>query len=111
MLHATMLKTIYDLAEVKPGAEDVYQSGAPMDLRNGYLLPEYSVQGKFVNSAVAIQPINVPCSLYGEGDIEGLWAAAKCVNDQWAAVRGVKGIGKKVEASTKGIISAFSAPR
>jgi hypothetical protein len=108
VLHAALLKAIYDSSDIKPSPEDVYKSGAPMDLRNGYLVPEYCERTKYVNSAVAIQPIHVPCNLFSteQGNTDGFWKAAACISNQWDSIKKKKGLGKAVENDAKAMIES-----
>lgn len=101
VLHASLLKAIYDSSETKPLADDLYKSGSAMDLRNGYMYPEYCEKRKYVNSAVAIQPMDVPCELFFDG---GFWRAAEYVRDEWGAIQRKRGIAKVTERDAKGFI-------
>jgi hypothetical protein len=104
VLHASLLKAVYDFADTKPAMDDLYKSGSAMDLRNGYLYPEYCEKRKYVNSAVAIQPIEVPCSLFmAEG--KEFWKAAEYIRDEWAVIQKKSGIAKTTERDAKGFIA------
>lgn len=102
VLHASLLKAIYDSADTKPGSADLYKSGSAMDLRNGYMYPEYCEKKKYVNSAVAIQPIDVPCELFVD---EKFWKAAEYIRDEWAAIQKKRGIAKATERDAKGFVA------
>lgn len=118
LLHAAMLRAVYESSDPKPtGPDDVYNSGSPMDLRNGYLRDEYCERTRYVNIAVAIQPMRVPCRLFqstegaggegeGEGERrdEGLWRAAACVAEQWDEVRKGKGLVGKAERHAQELV-------
>lgn len=110
VLHASLLKAIYDSAETKPASDDLYKSGSAMDLRNGYMYPEYCEKRKYVNSAVAIQPMDVPCSLFmGEtGDGKEFWKAAEYVRNEWAGIQKKRGIAKATERDAKGFIANWA---
>lgn len=105
-----MLNAMYELSDCKPSSEDMYFSGSPMDLRNGHLMPEYCERTTYVNMAVAIQPIKVPCNLFQgtEGANDGLWKGAACISDQWQEIKAKKDIAKTVESNAKALIEAVT---
>ncbi len=102
-LHATMLKAVYESSETKPSSEEIYYSGSPMDLRNGHLIPEYCDRTRYVNLAIGLQPIKVPCHLFKteEGSEDGLWKAAACISDQWDEIKNKKGLATMMESDAK----------
>ena len=108
-----MLKALYEMNDVKPGPEDIFNSGSPMDLRNGYLLPEYCDRTRFVNSAVAIQPMKIPCKLFqtDESNKEGFWGVAQCISKQWEAVKTKKGLARTADADAKVLIESIKNAR
>jgi hypothetical protein len=110
VLHASLLKAIYDSADVKPAADDIYKSGSAMDLRNGYMYPEYCEKRKYVNSAVAIQPIDVPCSCFiAEKDkANEFWKVAEYIRDEWTGIQKKRGIAKAAERDAKGFIANWA---
>ncbi|KAG0651981.1 hypothetical protein D0Z07_1217 [Hyphodiscus hymeniophilus] len=101
VLHASLLKAMYDLTETKPAANNVYRGGQAMDLRNGYLYSEYCEKKKYVNNAVAFQHIVVPCMLFADG---GFWKAAEYIRDEWPTVK-KKGITKAGEKLAEGFLA------
>ncbi len=110
VLHAAMLKATYEISPIEPSPEDVYQSGSVLDLRNGYLLPEYCDRGKYVNLAVAIQQIKVPCSLFpnGQQNIEqAFWRAAQCISDQWETIKMKKDMAKTAQSDARKLVDAL----
>lgn len=110
LLHAAMLNAIHNLLDPKPGPEDVFYSGSPMDLRNGHLIPEYCDRAKYVNMAIAIQPIKVPCSMFEtvEANKHGLWEAAACISNQWETIKLKKEIARTAESDAKTLIEAIA---
>lgn len=107
VLHASLLKAIYDSSEAKPADDDLYKSGSAMDLRNGYMYPEYCEKKVYVNSAVAIQPMDVPCSLFMD-EKSGFWKAAEYIRDEWAGIQKKRGIAKATERDAKGFIANWA---
>ena len=107
VLHASLLKAIYDSSDSKPADDDLYKSGSAMDLRNGYMYPEYCEKKKYVNSAVAIQPMDVPCSLFMDEKSE-FWKAAEYIRDEWAGIQKKRGIAKATERDAKGFIANWA---
>lgn len=110
ILHAAMLKAVYESSDIKPNSEDIYHSGSPMDLRNGHLMSKYCDCTIYVNSAVAIQMMHVPCSLFRteQGNEDGFWKAAACISNQWETIRKKKGLAKKVDSDAKILIEAVA---
>ena len=110
ILQAAMLKAVYESSDIKPDPEDVYHSGSPMDLRNGHLMSEYCDRTIYVNSAVAIQMMHVPCNLFQteQGNEDGLWKAAACISNQWETIRKKKGLAKEVDSDAKILIEAVA---
>ena len=114
ILHAAMLKAVYEMSDIKPSSEDVYNSGSPMDLRNGHLISEYCDRTRYVNSAVAIQAMKVPCNLFQtevEGNDDGFWKAAACISNQWEAIKKKKGLARTVESDAKALIESITNNR
>ena len=113
ILHTAMLKAVYEISEVKPSSEDIYASGSPMDLRNGHLLPEYCDRTRYVNSAVAIQSIKVPCALIQTRQVNqnGFWNAAQCISSQWEAIKTKKGLARTAENDAKALIQSVMNAR
>ena len=106
-----MLKAVYQMSDIKPSSEDVYTSGSPMDLRNGHLIPEYCDRTRYVNSAVAIQAMKVPCILFQpeeKDNQDGFWKAAACISSQWEAVKKKKGLAQAVESDAKRLIESIT---
>jgi hypothetical protein len=59
------------------------KNGSALNLRNGYMLPEYNENHKYINSAVVIHLIEVPCNLF-ETDCTDVdfWRAALFIRDE-----------------------------
>ena len=109
VLHAALLKAIYDTAEVKPSAEDLYKSGSALNLRNGYMLPEFSGKHKYINSAVAIHPIEVPCNLFeNDRTDDDFWRAASFIGNEWETIKNKKNMGKGVESDAKAFLDGWA---
>jgi hypothetical protein len=110
VLHAAMLKAVYDSSEIKPSSEDAYSSGTPMDLRNGWLIPEYCDRAKYVNSAIGLQVMNVPCKLFQteESDGDGVWKAATYINSQWEVIKNKRGLVRSVESHAGALIDSWT---
>lgn len=73
-----------------------------MDLRNGYMIPPYGERYNYVNCAVAIHSIQVPCNLFkNEGKSDDFWKAATFISNQWAIIKKKKGMAKTAEADAK----------
>ncbi len=113
ILHAAMLKAVYEMSDTKPSAQEIYHSGSPMDLRNGHLLPEYCDRTKYVNLAVAIQSINVPCILFktDQGNEEQFWKTAACISNQWEAIKSKKDLAKTAESDAKALVESLISNR
>lgn len=77
-----------------------------MDLRNGHMLPEYCDRDKYVNLAVAIQTIKVPCSLFedGQNTKDQFWKAAQCISHQWEVIKAKKGLARTAQSDAKRLI-------
>lgn len=109
VLHAALPKAIYDTAEVKPSVEDLYTSGSALNLRNGYMLPEYSEKHKYINNAIAIHPIEVPCNLFKtDGTNVDFWRAASFIGDEWEVINNKKNMGQGVESDAKAFLDSWA---
>lgn len=95
VLHATLLKSVHETTDSIPGAEDFYKSGSALDLRNGWMVSPFDQKKEYVNSAVAIHPIEVPCSLFKEK--ADFWKVAAYIGELWEEIKGKKQMAKTVE--------------
>jgi hypothetical protein len=96
LLHAALLKAVHETTDGNPTASDFYKSGSALDLRNGWLVDPFGEREKYVNSAIAIHPIEVPCQLFIEH--ESIWEAARFIGEIWNTIREKKGMAEQVEA-------------
>lgn len=108
-----MLKAVYDISDVKPISQDIYYSGSPMSLRNGHLLPEYCNSYKYVNLAVAIQSIGVPCKFFGvnESGQDRIWEAALCIQQQWEDIKLRKDLAMKGDSDAKRLVESLTSSK
>lgn len=112
VLHAALLKAVYDSVDITPSFEDVFKSGSALDLRNGYMISPYDERKRYVNSAVAIQPIEVPCNLFQtEDELDGFWKAATFIGNQWEVIKKKKNMAKTVEGDAKAFIDSWGNNR
>ncbi len=95
VLHATLLKSVHETTDSVPNHEDFYKSGSALDLRNGWMISPFDQKKEYVNSAVAIHPIEVPCQLFKEK--KDFWKAAAYVADLWREIQAKKQMAKTVE--------------
>lgn len=64
-------------------------------MRNGWLRSPFGEKKAYVNSAVAIHPIEVPCHVF---DAEtGFWDAARRIGGLWDDIKVIRGMADVVE--------------
>ena len=80
-----------------------------MDLRNGWMPPPYNEKGQYVNSAVVIQPIEVPCHLFN--DRNSFWEAARYIAKIWDVARKRKGMVATIESEAGAFLKAKKRDR
>ena len=108
VLHAALLKAVYASSDVIPGSEELYKSSSALDLRNGYMIPPYGERRKYVNSAVSIQAIEIPCNLFKtEGKSDDFWKAATFIGNEWNIIKKKRDMAKTVEADAKAFVENF----
>lgn len=112
VLHAALLKAIYDDAVLTPTSDDVYKSGSAQDLRLGHMVAPYGERNEYVNSAVAIQPIEVPCDLFKiRHEVDDFWRAASFIGGQWDIMKEKKQIARMMEADAKIFVNSWENKR
>jgi hypothetical protein len=108
ILKAAMLRAVYNSADVKPNSEDIYRNSAAIDLRTNHLIAPYGEHNKYVNNAVTLDTIQIPCRLFESNDF---WIVATHLSDQWAIIKSKKGLGKVGEADAQSFIGALKNSR
>jgi hypothetical protein len=109
VLHAALLKSVHETTDATPCAEDFYKSGSALDLRNGWMVSPYDQPKYYVNSAVAIHPIEVPCKLFKNKG--GFWEAASYIGELWEEIKGKKQMAKTVESDAGAFIRNWGVRR
>jgi len=72
------------------------------------MISPYGERNQYVNSAVAIQPIEIPCHLFKtEGKPDDFWRAASFIGSQWEVIKNKKQVAKAVEADAKAFIKSW----
>jgi hypothetical protein len=104
LLQAAMLQAVYNLADAKPSSEDIYKSPGAVDLRTNHLIAPYGERNKYVNIAVSLETIEIPCRLFERDEF---WPLATHLADQWATIKNKKGVVKDGETDAQSIISAL----
>ena len=95
---------VHQSMDMAPSLDDVFRSGSVLDLRNGWMLPQYSERKEFVNIATSSLPIIVPCALFSQPN--SFWKIARFIAKIWAGVSNMKGIAKTMEAGAKAVVEA-----
>ncbi|KAG4417975.1 hypothetical protein IFR04_008869 [Cadophora malorum] len=105
MLHSALLQAVYKITDTVPGPEDIFGSRSAIDLRNGWMPPPYNEKRQYVNSAIVIQRIEVPCLLFSQEN--GFWEASKYIAKLWEAVRERKGMVATIESEAAAFLGAI----
>lgn len=109
VLHAALLQAVHETTDDAPGADDLYKSGSALDLRNGWLLSPYCERKQYVNSAIAIHPIEVPCSIFDREN--GYWEAAAYISDLWEIIKKKKAMVKTMESDSAAFVESWGKGR
>ena len=109
MLHSALLQAVYKITDTVPGPEDIFGSRSAIDLRNGWMPPPYNEKRQYVNSAIVIQRIEVPCLLFSQEN--GFWEASKYIAKLWEAVRERKGMVATIESEAAAFLGAIKQQR
>ncbi|KAK0111284.1 hypothetical protein ONS95_001655 [Cadophora gregata] len=96
ILHAALFQAIHENIDSVPGPEDSFQSSSAMDLRNDWMPPPYNEKRYYVNGAVVIQPIAVPCRMFSQRN--DFWKAAAYIASIWEVAKKRKGMLATIEA-------------
>jgi hypothetical protein len=112
VLHAALLQTVHELSDSAPSSDDLYKSGSALDLRNGWMISPYCERKAYVNSAVAIHPIEVPCKMFKTRvEKDSFWEAAAFIGSLWDTIRQTKGMAKTVETDAGAFIRSWENRR
>lgn len=109
MLHAALLQAVFKTTDTVPGPNDIFGSRSAIDLRNGWMPPPYNEKRQYVNSAIVIQPIEVPCLLFAQEN--GYWEAAKYIAKLWEVARERKGMVAAIESEAAAFLEAKKQQR
>ncbi len=105
VLHAALLQAVHETTDDSPGTDDLYKSGSALDLRNGWMLSPYCERKQYVNSAIAIHPIEVPCGFFGRA--EGFWEAAAYIRDLWEGIKRKKEMVTTMESDAAAFVESW----
>jgi hypothetical protein len=80
---------------------------------NSLKISPYSEHKAYVNSAVAIHPIEVPCLYFSKTKVEknGFWEAASFISGLWDKIKAKKSMAKSVEADAGAFIKSWENRR
>ncbi|PVH72222.1 hypothetical protein DL98DRAFT_611570 [Cadophora sp. DSE1049] len=109
MLHAALLQAVYKITDTIPGPDDIFGSRSAIDLRNGWMPLPYGEKRQYVNSAIVIQPIEVPCHLFSQRN--GFWEAAEFIAKLWNGARKRKGMVATIELEAAAFLEAKKKQR
>lgn len=109
LLHAALLLAVHQSqpSDFVPSEEDRYKSGSALDMRNGWLKAPFDERKVYVNSAIAIHPIEVPCRIFDRKG--GFWEAAQYITNLWDEHRNIKGMAETVERDAGTFIGSWGS--
>jgi hypothetical protein len=108
VLHAALLQTVHGLSDSIPSSDDLFKGGSALDLRNGWMISPYCKRKAYVNNAVAIHPIEVPCKLFRTSlETDCFWEAAAFISGIWDTIKGKKEMAKSVEIDVHTFVTSW----
>jgi hypothetical protein len=108
LLQAAMLQAVHNSADPQPGLEDIYKNSAAIDLRTNHLISPFNERNKYINNAVSLQNIEIPCKLFESNDF---WTLVSHVANQWAIVKSKSGFAKISETDAQNFLGALNNSR
>ncbi|KAH7333439.1 hypothetical protein BKA65DRAFT_564743 [Rhexocercosporidium sp. MPI-PUGE-AT-0058] len=106
ILHAALLQAVHETTDTVTGPEDFYKSRSAMDLRNGWMPPPFNEKRHYVNCAVVMHPIEVPCKLFSRRN--SFWDAVTYTANLWEVAKKQKGMVATIEAEAGAFIESRS---
>jgi hypothetical protein len=84
LLQAALMQAVYNSADVKPSSKEEYNNTSAIDLRTNTLIAPFNERNVYVNLAVAVENIKIPCKLF---EINDFWSIASHIAGQWMAIK------------------------
>jgi hypothetical protein len=108
LLQAAMLQAVHNSADPKPSLEEIYKNSAAIDLRTNHLIPPFNERNKYINNAVTLETIEIPCKLFESNDF---WPLVSHLADQWATIKSKTGFAKVSETDAQNFLGALDNSR
>jgi hypothetical protein len=108
LLQAAMLQAVYNLADPKPSLEEICKNSAAVDLRTNHLISPFNERNKYINNAITLETIDIPCKLFKSNDF---WPLASHLADQWATIKRKTRFAEVSEADAQSLVGTLKNSR